>query len=291
METLNVVQNVFLFFSSEMGGSQYEPMNAERSSKNRLFTQYAQYPKPELERIMEDLVTAKCKHRVFFVTVAFGIGIDCRDVRRVIHLGVPRTMEEYYQEAGRAGRDGLPATAIMYYNSYDISTGKKGLQDTMISFATSTSKSLCKREIILNHFGFPLPPRNNEDHNCCDFHKSICKCVTCKEDRELVEALDMVTFNSTEEVPSSCLDESNLINDKQRQILYQKLHAYRESLVHSRSCVGSIALSTGFSVELIELVLKNSQQLDSVDMILKTLPVFSKENAVAVYNILRDVLQ
>ena len=144
---LECCADCFLFFSAEMGEKQYEPINSERSSKNRLFTQYhAQYPKSELERIMEDLVTGKCKHRVFFVTVAFGIGIDCREVRRVIHLGVPLTMEEYYQEAGRAGRDGLPATAVMYYNSYDISKGKKGLQDTVVTFATSISESQCKRD-------------------------------------------------------------------------------------------------------------------------------------------------
>jgi len=96
----------FLHFSSELGDNQYEPPDAPNVAKNRLFTQYhAQYPRHEQERIMEELVNGKCKHRVFFDTIAFGIGIDCPNIRRVIHLGVPYTMEEYYQEAGRAGRD------------------------------------------------------------------------------------------------------------------------------------------------------------------------------------------
>ena len=63
---------------------------------------------------MEELTNRKYKHRVFFVTIAFGIGIDCPNIRRVIHLGVPYTMEEYFQEVGRAGRDGLPAKRLQF---------------------------------------------------------------------------------------------------------------------------------------------------------------------------------
>lgn len=66
--------------------------------------------------------------------IAFGIGIDCPNIRRVIHLGVPYIMEEHGQEAGRAGRDGLPAKATIYYNAYDTSKAKRGLQDIMIKF-------------------------------------------------------------------------------------------------------------------------------------------------------------
>ncbi|XP_068716964.1 ATP-dependent DNA helicase RecQ-like [Montipora capricornis] len=125
----------FMYFCCELGDKQYEPLDSPQTSKNRLFTQYhAQYPKHDQERIMADLVNNKCKHRVFFVTIAFGIGIDCPNIRRVVHLGVPYTMEEYYQEAGRAGRDGLPSEAIVYYNCHDISKAKRGLQDTMIKF-------------------------------------------------------------------------------------------------------------------------------------------------------------
>lgn len=64
-------------------------------------------------------------HRVLFVTIAFGLGIDCNNIRHVIHIGVSYTMEDYCQEVGRAGRDGFPARADIYYNSYDISKSRK----------------------------------------------------------------------------------------------------------------------------------------------------------------------
>ena len=98
----------FIHFSSELRDEQYEPIGAAQVANNRLFTQFhVQYPKHEQERIMEELVNYKSKHKVFFVTIAFGIGIDCPYIQTVIHLAVPYTMEEYFPEAGHAGRDCL----------------------------------------------------------------------------------------------------------------------------------------------------------------------------------------
>ena len=70
---------------------------------------------------MEELVRGTSTHRVLFVTIAFELGIDRNDIRRVVHIGVPYSMDDYCQEVGGAGRDGLPAGADKYYNSYDIS--------------------------------------------------------------------------------------------------------------------------------------------------------------------------
>ena len=123
---LETISERFVFFSNSMGKDQYYPSTALPLAKNRLFSQYhAQYPEHERNRIVEELVKGTCIHRVRFVTIAFGLGIDCNNIRRVIHIGVPYTMEDYCQEVGRAGRDGLPARADIFYNSYDISKSRK----------------------------------------------------------------------------------------------------------------------------------------------------------------------
>ena len=125
----------FLYFSKEMGKEQYLPTSAEPLAKNLLFSQYhAQYPEHERKRIVDELVNGTSNHRVLLVTVAFGIGIDCNNIRRVVHIGVPYTMEEYCQEVGRAGRDGLPARADIYYNSYDISKARKNMTEVIRTY-------------------------------------------------------------------------------------------------------------------------------------------------------------
>ena len=86
-----------------MNHLQYKPVGTSHVI-NRLFSQFhANYPEHERERIVHDLVSGKSKLRLLFVTVAFGIGVDVNNILRVIHIGVPHTIEEYFQEAGRCG--------------------------------------------------------------------------------------------------------------------------------------------------------------------------------------------
>ena len=111
-----------------------------------------------------------CKARVLFVTVAFGIGVDVPNIRRVIHIGVPKTMEEYFQETGRAGRDGKEVIATLFYNGRDIGKGKNPVDDVMRKFATAQS---CKSKTILDYFGLEVP-RRTILNSCFDFHKLNC---------------------------------------------------------------------------------------------------------------------
>ena len=168
---LETIAECFVFFSNSMGKDQYYPSTALPLAKNRLFSQYhAQYPEHERNRIVEELVKRTCIHRVLFVTIAFGLGIDCNNIRRVIHIGVPYTMEDYCQEVGRAGRDGLPARADIFYNSYDISKSRKNMSDVMRNFVQSKQ---CKRKMILSYFDHDVPKNQDPAHMCCDFQLSV----------------------------------------------------------------------------------------------------------------------
>lgn len=85
-----------MFASKTMGDLQYEPIGSAPLAKNRMFTQFhAQYPDHEWERIVDELTKGFSKLRLLFVTVAFGIGIDLNNIR-VIHIGVPHTVEEFF---------------------------------------------------------------------------------------------------------------------------------------------------------------------------------------------------
>jgi ATP-dependent DNA helicase RecQ len=118
---------------------------------------------------------------VIVATIAFGMGIDKPNVRFVAHLDLPKSLEAYYQETGRAGRDGLPSNAWMAYGMGDIFTLRrfidnsdaspqhKGLErhklDAMLGYCEITS---CRRQALLSYFGDNLPDPCGNCDTCLD---------------------------------------------------------------------------------------------------------------------------
>lgn len=127
---------------------------------------------------------------VVVATIAFGMGIDKPDVRYVIHYDVPKSLEGYYQETGRAGRDGLQGNCIMFYNYQDIVKLEKFMKDKSLSeretskqllmeMAAYCESSICRRKFLLHYFG--------EDYAEAECIKSG-KCDNCTHPKSTFEA-------------------------------------------------------------------------------------------------------
>lgn len=126
---------------------------------------------------------------VIVATVAFGMGIDKPDVRFVAHVGVPKSIEGYYQETGRAGRDGDPAQAVMFWGAGDFATARQRLAEVdearrgaerarLDALAGLVETAQCRRAILLRHFGEDPP--------------ATCgNCDTCLEPPEVTDATEL----------------------------------------------------------------------------------------------------
>jgi ATP-dependent DNA helicase RecQ len=130
----------------------------------------AEQRKDVQERFLRDDVS------IVVATVAFGMGIDKPNVRYVVHYDLPRHLEGYYQETGRAGRDGLPAEALLLFGTQDVATARYHLDqgnnenqkrieshklNAMIGFAESLT---CRRRVLLGYLGESL----KKDCGNCD---------------------------------------------------------------------------------------------------------------------------
>ena len=226
--------------------------------------------------------------RVLIATIAFGMGVDCRGVCRVVHFGPSKNVESYIQETGRGGRDGNQSVAYIIYQGLLLNHVEKDIK----SYVKSGE---CRRKTLMGQFdncqevNCPEP-----QHLCCDNCEKNCKC-------ENDDCGKLIIFPGSvepekEESVTHC--PTRATSEEQTEVVSSRLSSYHRTLVHdliSKSPSGQVPTLTnlqfmlGFSDQQITQVLENCDKIFTLEDVMSYVEVWHEHHAYKIMEIISSV--
>ena len=241
-------------------------------------------PAANKDRILNSFQSVDGSIRLLIATIAFGMGVDCKGVHRVVHYGPSKNVESYVQETGRAGRDGHQSVAYILY--YGILLNH--IDGHMKSYVKTSE---CRRKELLKHFD-SVAVQPETAHLCCDNCATECECGSqdCGEFAAYPLYQREATISHTvREVPP----------DK-KKIVEENLIKYHKSLVLklvNTTAHGDVKTLTnlqfmlGFSEHQITQVVDNLGMIFSLSDVYEFVEIWDRRHALHILSVVSDVFQ
>ena len=213
---------LFQLFKSELGRESYYPLGSPEKADHLLFGMYHHTTlEKHQSRVLNSFHRERGTCRIVFATNALGMGINFSDVRTVIHYGPPRDAEEFIQEIGRAGRDGMPARAVLLFTGHHL----KNCQKSVKEYCTSTLG--CLRRKLLDEFETveetAINVHDSAGHNCCLHCHKECMCMGEDGCPEKVVDYDIKNIEDNNR------DHTRNVTQEQKDLLKELLMDYQEN--------------------------------------------------------------
>ena len=224
--------------------------------------------------------------RLLIATIAFGMGVDCKGVHRIVHYGPSKTMEAYVQETGRAGRDGEQSIAYILYHGILLNH----VEGQVKSFVKTSE---CRRQALMRHFDAALM-QPEKAHLCCDNCSIGCKC-------------GMTDCGTYAKYAAYQIEQASLHPAREREvppdkkkIIEESLTKYHKSLVRqlvNTSAYGDVKTLTnlqfmlGFTDHQISQVAENLGMLFTLSDVYQFIEIWDKRHAVKILSVINDVFR
>ncbi|CAB4040966.1 mediator of RNA polymerase II transcription subunit 34-like [Paramuricea clavata] len=241
-------------------------------------------PEDNKKCILESFQNVNGTIRILVATIAFGMGVDCKAVHRVIHYGPSKTIEAYVQETGRAGRDGVQSRTFILYHGILLNHVDMNIK----SFVKTKD---CRRKTLLNHFeaDCKLPLYL---HLCCDNCASICECgqADCGQYTKypITDCYKDVLFSGRKREVSN--EQKKLIENAliqyQKKLLIELANTTAKAEIKTLT---NIRLMLGFSEHQITQVLNSIDQIFTMSDVCSAVEIWDKRHAEKILNIINSV--
>ena len=272
-QTVKQCAHLFRMFELELGLSMYD---GEVNPQNRLVQMmHSGSPESVKSHVLEQFAdSGKCL-RILIATIAYGMGVNCKGVQRVIHFGPSKSIDAYLQESGRCGRDGKQSDAILLYNGINAKASDAEMKKYLES-------STCRRQSLLKYFGIrnlECPP----GHLCCDICTNSCQCLGGYCDMDLY-----LPIGNTEEAQGRTISHEQLLS------LKRELNALRKTIVREGiAATGQqnalkLACHTKpfeFGTHQVQQAIDNAESIFSISSVLKHVDVWQRRHAVSILKI------